>query len=513
MPIRMEQDNDGGGYSGNQDSRGGTGGGGGGGGGFPLWIIINLLFRYPKLGIAVLLVGGIYYFTQKSCSGPTHSKENSAYNTGATLDQKVYDKNEVYAALDNGEPLPDKVTLEKFAPVAGNQGEQGSCVGWGSTYCGRTVLEAAVTGQNPESVKFSPAFTYNQIGLSGCQGSYITDAVNLLTRVGAVPFSEFPYDENSCEKKPDGVVMQDASQHKMRGANRLTLNGDDYTVDINAIRQNLAHNAPVIIGMAVGGSFMRNMEGQEVWTPTQSDYNMNGFGGHCMCIIGYDDNFFNNDGAFLIQNSWGTKWGKNGRAWVAYRDLVHFTSEAYGIDPMPSQANQSKLACSLGLIDKETKDEITLVSKGNNIYETAKPLKIGQKFKMKITNTVDCYVYIFGKETDNSSYVLFPYTPKHSAYCGITGTRIFPRDYSMVPDTIGKKDFFAILVSKSRLDFKVLNEKLNADKKGDFVQRVMDLCGDDRVKDVTFDKGPGISFKAETKEKTIVPIIVEVNKY
>lgn len=511
MPIRMEEDNDGDGYSGSQDSRGGTGGGYGGGG-FPLWILINLFFRYPKFTIVLVLIGGIYYFAQKGCSGPTHSKHESSYNTGATLDEKVYDKNEVYAALDNGEPLPDKVSLEKFAPVVGDQGQQGSCVGWGSTYCGRTVLESVISGQNPDAVKFSPAFTYNQIGLDGCQGSYITDAVNLLSKVGAVPYNEFPYTENSCDKQPGENVKRDAAKHKMRGANRLTLNGDDYTVDINAIRQNLAHNAPVIIGMAVGGSFMHDMEGKDVWEPTRSDFNMNGFGGHCMCIIGYDDRYFKDDGAFLIQNSWGPKWGKNGRAWVAYRDLVHFTSEAYGIDPMSSQADQSKLECSLGIIDKVSKSDIKLVDKGNNVFATAAPLKMGQKFKMKITNNVDCYVYIFGKESDNGSYVLFPYTPKHSSYCGITGTRIFPRDYSMVPDTIGRKDYFAILISKNKLDFKALNEKLNSDKKTDFIQRVMDLCGDGKVENVKFSKSTGIEFKTEIKDKSIVPVIIEVNK-
>ncbi|MCW3075664.1 MAG: cysteine protease [Bacteroidetes bacterium] len=511
MPIRMTNDDDSGsGWSGNQGSRGS----GGGGGGIPLigWII-PLLFRYPKLLIVVLIVGGIYYFTQKGCSGPAgaHKKEG-AYGTGANMDPAVYDKNEVYAALDNGEPLPEKVSLERFAPSPGNQGEQGSCVGWGSTYCGRTVLESVITNQNPDQIKFSPAFTYNQIGAQGCQGSYITDAVQLMTSKGAVPYDEFPYDAGSCEKKPDERILQDASKYRMCGGNRLTLTGDDYTVDVNAMRQNLAHNAPVIIGMSVGGTFMHDMEGEEVWMPDQSDYSKNGFGGHCICVIGYDDNFFQQDGAFLIQNSWGPQWGKNGRAWISYKDLVYFTNEAYGIDAMPSRVNESKLQCSIGMVDKESKSEITLKNKGPNLYSVASPLKIGQKFKMRLTNNIECYVYIFGKESDNGSYVLFPYTAKHSAYCGITGTRLFPRDYNMEPDKIGNKDYFAVLVSKKRLDYKALNEKLNADKTTDFSKRIMNLVADDKIEDVNFENGNSISFKAETKEKSIIPVIIEVDK-
>jgi C1A family cysteine protease len=42
--------------------------------------------------------------------------------------------------------------------------------------------------------------------------------------------------------------------------------------------------------------------------------------GHCMLIIGYDDTLGTppNQGAFLIQNSFGPTWGQNGRFWMAY---------------------------------------------------------------------------------------------------------------------------------------------------------------------------------------------------
>ena len=513
MPIRISKDgNSNGGYSGNQ----GSGSSGGGGGGFPggnlIGFLLPFLFRNPKLLIVVLILAGGYYFFNKGCSGPSNKKHTSSYAKGATLDQEVYDKNEVYAALDNGEPLPDKVSLEKFAPTPKDQGQQGSCVGWGSTYCGRTVLECAITGKNPNEIAFSPAFTYNQIGLRNCEGTYITKAVDLLSNTGSVPFGEFPYTDKSCEKQPDNSLLQEARQFKMKGATRLTLNGDEYTVDVNAIRQNIAHNAPVIIGMAVGGTFMQDMEGQEFWQPTQNDYNKNGFGGHCMCVIGYDDKYFKDDGAFLIQNSWGTKWGINGRAWISYSDFVQFTNEAYGIDAMPSKQDQSKLQCDISLIDKETKDEIKLVNKGNNVFESASQLKIGQKFKVKITNNVECYVYIFGKETDNTSYVLFPYTPKHSAYCGITGTRIFPRDYSLEVDKIGNKDVIAILISKQKIDFKAFNAKLTADKRTEFSTRLFEQVQNETIKDVRFQNSNGISFNAEAADKSILPLIIEINK-
>lgn len=513
MPIRMTDDDDANsGWDGNQGSNPGRGGKGGFPGGNLIGFLLPLLFRNPKLLVVVIVIGGAFYLFKGGCSGETDKESRSSYGTGATLDPKVYDSTEVYAALSPDEQLPENVSLERFAPNPGDQGQQGSCVGWGSTYAARTILEAVATGKDPNQIKFSPAFTYNQIGLKDCQGTYIDRAMDLLTQTGSIAYNKFPYDENSCSKQPDNYVLKEASQFRMKGAQRLSMSGDDYTVDVNAIRENLAHNAPVVIGMSVGGSFMQEMEGKEFWQPRDSDYDKSGFGGHCMCVIGYDDYKFQDDGAFLIQNSWGPKWGKNGRAWVSYKDFTYFTNEAYGVYPMPDKANQTRLNCAISLIDKDTKQTIPLSNKGNNVYSTTSPIKIGSKFKVQLKNNIECYVYVFGKETDNGSYVLFPYTPKHSAYCGITGTRVFPRDKSMTPDNIGTKDYIAVLVSKEPLDFKTLNEKFNADKKKDYQQRINEIMQNDIAKDIEFNIDSKINFVAETKEKHVVPIIIEITK-
>ncbi|MES2132938.1 MAG: C1 family peptidase [Bacteroidota bacterium] len=499
------------GYSGNQGNRN-SGGGGNSGGGNIIMMILPFLFRYPKIVIPLLLIGGAFYFFKGGCSGGSSKEQRASYGRGATLDQKVYDSAQVYAALSPDEQLPERVSLEKFAPSAQDQGQQGSCVGWGSTYAARTILEAVNTGQDPDKIAFSPAYTYNQIGLEDCQGTYINKAMDLLTNNGSVPYKEFPYDENSCAKQPDNYIKKDAEQFKMKGANRLSISGDDYTIDVNAIRENLAHNAPVVIGMNVGGTFMQEMEGKEAWIPSNGDYGQNGFGGHCMCVIGYDDRFFEQDGAFLIQNSWGPKWGKNGRAWVSYKGLVNFATEAYGMFPMPNKTDQSKLNCSLALIEKESKKYIPLTYQGNNTYATNSKVAAGTKFKVELKNNIECYVYIFGKETDNGSYVLFPYTPKHSAYCGITGTRVFPRDKSMTPDNVGTKDYICVLVSKVSFDFKALNEKFNADKTKDYRQRINNSIADKIIADVKFNVDDKVNFNADVTDKTIVPIIIEVNK-
>ncbi len=516
-----KDDNDG--YDGNQDFGNDGNRGGGGGGGFPggnlIGMLLPLLFRYPKLLIVVIILGGGFYLYNNNCSGAKghaeRPKSSHTYAAGCEMKREVYDSAEVFAALDPSSiNLPEAVSLEKYCPTPMNQGQQGSCVGWGSTYNARTILEAVATGKDPNSIAFSPSFTYNQIGLEGCQGAYINNAMDELTQTGSIALAKFPYDENTCEKKPNQYELQDAAKYRMKGYARLTLKGDEYTIDVNAMRQCLANNAPVVIGMSVGGSFMQEMEGKATWVPTNSDYSKSGFGGHCMCVIAYDD-FGGEDGkgAFMLANSWGPAWGKNGKAWVGYKDFAFFTNEAYAMYPLTSSVNQNKLSCSVALLKKDTKQVINLVDRGNNTFGTQTPLKVGDKFKMELTNNIECYIYVLGKELDNSCLTLFPYTPKHSSYCGVTGVRLFPRDYSFEVDSQGgNRDYMCVLISKIPLDYKKITSDVSAAKNPDFRASVLKVIGDNYAQGVNFSSNAKVSFQTEIKEGGIVPVFIEVDK-
>jgi C1A family cysteine protease len=46
----------------------------------------------------------------------------------------------------------------------------------------------------------------------------------------------------------------------------------------------------------------------------------NPVGGHAMCIIGHDDTHVYNGirGWYIIRNSWGREWGREGYCWAPY---------------------------------------------------------------------------------------------------------------------------------------------------------------------------------------------------
>lgn len=514
MAIRMEKDPE------QRPGGSGPGGqrGGGGGGGLllkALPLILMFLLKRPKLLIPVLLVGAVWYFFLGGSEMLSGGGNAGAYSFGATLSEEEYYKAEVFEplVLGQGNKLPASVSMLKYAPRRMQQGRQGSCVGWAGAYAARTILQAQASGQRPDDVAFSPAYLYNQIALSGCQGAYMQDAMQAMLQNGALPLRQFPYDERSCAAEPRSNDLQTGRQFRIKGYNRLTFGERDYRPDIQGIKQHLAQGSPVVIGMMVGGTFMSRMVGQKVWHPTQADYALQGYSGHAMCVIGYDDNL--EGGAFQIMNSWGEEWGDRGVAWVRYRDFERFTKEAYGLYPMgkaDGKPDDTRMAVEFGLLDMATQKTIQLKQREDIVFQTIKPIRKTDKFKVLIANSIECYVYVFGEEADGSSFVLFPYTDKHSPYCGITGTRLFPKDYSMTPDDVGNKDRIAIVVSKQALDFRKLNTAINSSRQRSYAAKLKEALGNQRITSVGFRAGQTVAFEAKTEGKNVVGTVIELDK-
>lgn len=484
MPIRIERDQSSGGYT--PRPRGGGGGGGGSSIFQFLPILIGLFGKRPKLLLLIAIIAGIWYFASgKGCNilnTEGANQQSGGFSLGTLFDEQKYSETEIFEPLADNvrNPLPEAVSLLKYAPPRLNQGQQGSCVAWASAYGARSILESRESGKSPESCRFSPSFLYNQIALEGCQGAYLPEAMKVMKGTGLAPYEDMPYTDNDCSSQPGQMQIRKASDFKIDGYQRLTRGDDPKSVDMLAIKQNLAQGAPVVIGMMVGGTFMQGMLGQDIWLPEEGDYSMPGFGGHAMCVIGYDDyKFAQNMGGFQIMNSWGPEWGNKGVGWVSYSDFDFFVKEAYGLYPMGAAdaPTTSVLQAKLGIVLNESDENIAFEKVSNTLHKTSRKMTTGEKFKLQFTNNIPCHVYVFGQETDGSSYVLFPYTEKHSPFCGITGTRLFPKDHSLFPDDKGKEDFFAVVISKTPLDYADFNQKLSKAPGSTYEQKLNSLTG------------------------------------
>ena len=260
---------------------------------------------------------------------------------------------------------------------------------------------------------------------------------------------------------------------------------------------------------------MQDMMGQKVWHPTDYDRQQIGFGGHAICVIGYDDRV--EGGAFQIMNSWGPEWGQNGLAFIRYGDFKEFVKEAYGLDPLPKRGAALDLAfeCNIGLMDNATKSAIPIRINAGNIFETISPIKKGSTFKIELRNAIECYAYIFTPDSTGKSFVLFPYKPIHSPYFGITGYRLFPRRESIQADDLGNKDFMAILVSKQPLDYNAINNSINNAQGNNYTEKFNRAIAAISVKNVDFSSGQNNSvyFKTNaTDQNQVVGCVVEIDK-
>lgn len=494
--------------------------GGGGGGGLLAFLPLLLsLFKGGGKGILVLLLiaAGAYFFLGRgNCN--TGSLINTVFSqSGYSYDPNEFKKASVYEGLEDNNaknPLPERVSLAAFAPQRMNQGRQGSCVAWSSAYAARTILQSAATRQNPNEIAYSPAFLYNYIALEDCQGSYIQRAMEFMQKNGAVSYQAFPYDENDCSRQATNALAQQAQSGKIHGFTRLTESDDVNGLNIRAIKEHLAKDAPVVIGMMVGGSFMQDMMGQKVWHPSSQDRSQMGFGGHAMCVIGYDDRV--EGGAFEIMNSWGPEWGQNGIGYVRYGDFKEFTREAYGIDPLPKMGAGASVPfeTQVGLVNNDTKQYISLSPAGTNVYKTVSPIKKGSRFKIEIKNISECYIYLFTPDSSGKSFVLFPYKPIHSAYCGITGYRLFPRRESIMADDIGNKEVMAVVVSKQQLDYNAINTQINQSGQASYAAKVNEVFYGKTDRNVQYAAGQNgsVLFKAPASNDGIVTAIVEIDK-
>jgi hypothetical protein len=183
--------------------------------------------------------------------------------------------------------------------------------------------------------------------------------------------------------------------------------------------------------------------------------------------------------------------------------------------PKRGAALNTDLECSIGLINSDTKQNIPLKLGSGNTFTTTFPIKKGTQFKMEIKNSIECYIYLFTPNATGNSFVLFPYKPIHSPYCGITGTRLFPRKESIRVDEVGNKDFMGVVISKQPLDYNAINVAINKSGQSTFAGKLNEVISASAIKTVKYNNTNtgAIYFKADATDKNnIVGCVVEIDK-
>jgi len=245
--------------------------------------------------------------------------------------------------VTRGINLPKSVSLRKYAPTPGDQGNTSTCVAWASAYHARTIAESVrmnrTDKQEIDQNTFSISYVYNQIRPEvGCgRGTFIHQALEVMMNKGVPRYSEFGFD---CEKEPNATDHLKASDYKILDY-KLLFSESDYG-KTTSVKQSLSNNYPVIFAMYTPPSFYPPlMDGKDNWQPDPGDYDYF-YDCHAMLTIGYDDDIYG--GSFLIMNSWGTTWGDGGFSWIRYNDYEKMALYAYEMIEVPAAEVDMNLA-------------------------------------------------------------------------------------------------------------------------------------------------------------------------
>ncbi|MCC5854808.1 MAG: DUF4384 domain-containing protein [Idiomarina sp.] len=442
---------------------------------------------------------------------------------GAVLDDQVYAEQPAGPPLTRGNyaNLPSRVSLEGATPTPGDQGRQGSCVGWAVAYAARTIAEAntrSLSRQAVDNYVFSPSFVYNQILSDDCDsGSQIHTALNLIQRQGVPLMRDFPYDASTCSQPILASHRRLASEYRISSWRALSRPGAR-SIHV-PVRRALAAEHPVIIGMLVSNSFSNTRairENNGVWIPTSEDYdtrsnNPNSLYGHAMTVVGYDDNRFG--GAFRIINSWGTSWGDNGYVWVRYEDFSRFVIQAFEVIPeKPTPPAEPNLGGAMRFFHIND-DEMQAAQRSGGIWRLNQPYPSGTRFRVELTSDFEGYVYVIGGDLEGNYVELFPRRQQVSSRLVRNETMVIPGPtedfYTRMDDNTGT-DFYVVLFSRSQIDVRALLQRVNqAD--GSPRQRLQAGLGRrmEGAEEIEY-LSQRIGARAHVPEDGVLPLIVEI---
>lgn len=297
------------------------------------------LFLVPFLALTATAL--IFTFCNKSAPFTPTGLENLSQVTTHThgfgcnlLPKDQYNKiplaTKPLAKTSTGTMMAAATVLTLDCPPVGDQGQQGSCTAWGTTYAARSISWHYKMGGSWSTATniFSPAYVYNQTKVSDCNsGAYTTSALDLLKSQGACRWNLMTYTDQDCGTMPNSSQTADAANFKIPSYSRVGLTTD-------SIKSFLASSKAVVVAGPVNNAFESLGNGAVLTSFTGSS-----LGGHCYCVVGYDDG----KQAFKFLNSWGTSWATSGYGYISYNYITSWWQEAYVVNDssvsLPGQAS------------------------------------------------------------------------------------------------------------------------------------------------------------------------------
>jgi len=138
----------------------------------------------------------------------------------------------------------------------------------------------------------------------------LRDGHMTVERFGVCPERLFPYRTADFDRKPSALCFRAARRFRVSRYLRLR-------PELRDMRACLADGFPFSFGATFFQSFKSARVARTGIVPMPKPREKR-LGGHAMLVIGYDDT----RGTFLVQNSWGSRWGLRGYCLLKYEYLL-----------------------------------------------------------------------------------------------------------------------------------------------------------------------------------------------
>ncbi len=214
---------------------------------------------------------------------------------------------------------PQTIDYRPNLPAVFDQGNRGSCVACAAAWTVKAVQELA-QGDYPVG-GLSAAFLYSLCkqndGIPNQEGTYPRVAMKMLQQYGVCPEELLPYHMLTDLAEPNVPVISAsaksaASLYKIQTYAQLCGADTDRTGMVEIWRTALKREGPFMAALLVCDNFVPDGEFK---LPIPSGRIR---GGHAVGIVGD----LPDQESFILRNSWGKEWGKDGYALLPYKWLT-----------------------------------------------------------------------------------------------------------------------------------------------------------------------------------------------
>lgn len=224
--------------------------------------------------------------------------------------------------------LPNQIDLREYFPAVRSQGKFGTCVPFATTALREYYIAKDAGARGTDITYLSPSYIYYPNGPK--DGMYFGSAFQILKQEGVPPETERLYDlnpENTNQFKEPLTSLQQKNAVPYKISSYQAIRQANMIADI---KQAVANQDPVLVGIHVYPNFDATPTSGIVPPVTEKKSR----GGHALVVVGYDET----NQWFIVRNSWGTKFGDQGYAYMHYHTLLDMSnSVAYIIKPTQKQ--------------------------------------------------------------------------------------------------------------------------------------------------------------------------------